>query len=89
MKHEAEIMNIRSRNYVQKFKSIDSEVQDNIIIASLENHQKKSYLLKTWDEECTLGGKVLQHPNYNGVQMFWNFTTLKVITHSVIKYARQ
>ena len=57
LKHEAEIINIRSRNYAQKFKSIDSEVQENIIIASPENHQKKSYLLKTWDEECTLGGQ--------------------------------
>ena len=53
MKHEAEIMNIRSRKYAQKYKSIDSEVQDNILIATLENHQKRNYLLKAWDEEYT------------------------------------
>ena len=53
MKHEAEIMNIRSRKYAQKYKSIDSEIQDNILIATLENHQKRNYLLKAWDEEYT------------------------------------
>ena len=51
MTHEVEIMSIRSRKYAQKFKSIDSEVQDNILIATLENHQKRKNLLEAWDEE--------------------------------------
>ena len=26
----------------------------------------------------TRGTKVLQHPNHNGVQIFWSFATLKI-----------
>ena len=53
MKHEAEIMQIRSKKYIQMFKSIDLEIQDTILIATFENQQKRYYLLQEWDKECT------------------------------------
>ena len=48
MKCEAEIMNIRSRNYERKFQNIDSEIGDKILISTLDNHRKRKCLLDSW-----------------------------------------
>ena len=48
MKYEAEIMNIRSRYYAKKFQNIDSEIEDKILISTLDNHRIRKYLLDSW-----------------------------------------
>ena len=51
MKYEAEMMNIRSRNYERKFQNIDSEIEDKILISTFDNHRIRKYLLDSWKEE--------------------------------------
>ena len=51
MKYEAEIMSIRSRSYSRKFHNIDSEMEDKILIRTLDNHRIRKYLLDSWKDE--------------------------------------
>ena len=51
MKYEAEIMSIRSRNYSRQFQNIDSEMEDKILIRTLDNHHIRKYLLDSWKDE--------------------------------------
>ena len=33
------------------FKAVDSEIEDKILVATLENHLKRNFLLNAWKEE--------------------------------------